>query len=175
MIDTDEYTQADDVVDAAPSLAFASLREQARAQMAKAKAARTIDLDIPGVNALVGRFNVLSYDALAKIAKQTTTDKRPRAELYGQCSTLAQACVEIFGRIDGGLVPLADGLEGDDKAPVRFDRRLCEFLGLAPASTSVGCVLALISDVRIPGLYLDYMDWHSGAAADAEGEALGEA
>lgn len=123
-----------------------SLLARLRAERQALTEKRTIDKSLPGFS-LTARFRAIDYPQIQEIqerARKAEPNIGARAYLNAAADILAQMCVGVYERKpNGDLVPLNELLEkwGDD--PIRFDNRLCEAVGVEPATSARGAIFAV--------------------------------
>lgn len=143
--------------------------------------------ELPGFDGLLG-MRARSADASAMFADVAATmdDSEINEETVGRvmhdrAALVARSCVEIVCRREAGAGqhgwnPLADEL-GDGGGPVRFDQRLCEFLGvdLREGDGSVEAVrYAVPYDMNFAGLYMELIAWFGAENPLDDDELVGE-
>lgn len=122
-----------------------SLMDELRRQQAQAVAGQTVDLTVPGYRnpALVARYRFLDSTEAKQIGKRVQenyTDDFDRL-LYGTIQQLIAACVGLYARADGRLVPV----DPDGGGPAGYDERCAQFFGFPvdaehPAQSTVRAV-----------------------------------
>lgn len=145
-----------------------ALLDKLRARREALAADRSVDLAVPGYGGdLIVRLRPLEWLELRKIVLRAEASKNPRAELYAQAETIAQATVEVLG--PGGAALDADRV-------LTFDRHLADLLGFEPAESSARAVVLGVMNGNYLGLstmFADYQEWLRDATAEID-EALAE-
>lgn len=164
-----EHVVADDVAPAGPT---ASVLDRLRARRAELQSERTEVFEIPGYNGLRGRYGIVEWDFLKKVAKRTEKSKHPRKELYAIVDTLIESCkgIEVFDGSD--WKPMHEVFGGDQV--VRYDANLAEALGY-PATSAREAVFGLFpSDIAMTAHMAEVDEWMKGASEEEDDNLMGE-
>lgn len=135
-----------------PDVGGVSMMEALREKHAELHRKRTIFLELPGYgNLLIAEYRVLDVskeiNRISRKVAQEFSDQMEQA-LYGSIDAMIAACVQLHTTRGEERVPLSQAF-GPDAPPVRFDKRLAEFMGWDPPPDSAReVVLRLFDDIE---------------------------
>lgn len=165
----DDFATPDD----APSTTPTSVLDALRAQHARAAAAQTFDVVVPGWGDLL----VLRLGSITSAQQQRLIERARSQSRTVDADFLAAAFQSIHGRATstGDLVEIVD----DDGDSIGLDRRLADLLGLGPVKSARQVLDLLFSRANSPALAIsaaasEWSEWARGANDDVDEGFLGE-
>lgn len=176
MTDAPVFAPADEAPD--------SLQALLRTRRKRQSMQRRRVFELPGYGGLIGvKMRVADTRGVITDQGSITTDDDVTDENFDEVmrsrrSMLARSCVEVMARnaAVGPWKPLADEL-ADGLGPVRFDERLCCFLGAEPGevdSAESAVAFALPQEFNFLSLCASFIEWMSNESPLEDDELVGE-
>lgn len=170
---------SEDEVDAAASPGrVQSVRDRLKQRRENIGSQTEITMDIPGYDGeLVGEFKRMRWEAMADVADRAEKSKAKRGRLNGQADVIATACAQLIFReeLPGGETkdtPLHEMFPDEfGDAPVRFDPRLAEWLGLEIDGTPTArkVVFAMFNnDLAVTAMHNELGEWMQSSKSEED-------
>jgi hypothetical protein len=162
----------------APQGRVQSVRDRLKQKREDIGAQTEITMEIPGYDGeLQGEFKRMRWEAMADVADRAEKSKAKRGRLNGQADVIATACAQLIVReeLPGGEIkdtPLNEMFPDEfGDAPVRFDARLADWLGLELEGTPTArkVVFAVFNnDLAVTAMHNELGEWMQSSKSEED-------
>jgi hypothetical protein len=157
----------------APEETGSSIISDLRRRQQEVHRERHIDKEIPGYGGqMFARYRLFTFAELSALVPRRGRGEQSEQNLRINVDLLAKACEEILVRKDGELIPLAQEAQFD--APVRYDARLAELLGIDASKARDVVLKTFGADLVLSAHADDLVEWMRNASDEADEDFLGE-